>query len=151
MRHVSKVLLPLLLLIGPLATAAAAWPGTERDRPHALEGAWRLVGTLAEDEDVVEPPVAGFEEYKVVADGHFIWTAIQDGRVTGTAGGVARMGSGTYTERVDYALEPRLAWLVGHRHQFHWKVRDGLWYHTGTLRGADGMTARVAEVWKRVR
>ncbi|MEO5617062.1 MAG: hypothetical protein ABIS67_04775 [Candidatus Eisenbacteria bacterium] len=151
MRHVSGALFALLLLIGPLATAAAAWPGNERTRPHALEGGWRLVGTLAEDEDVIEPPARGFEEYKVVADGYFIWTAIQDGRVTGTAGGVARMGSRTYTERVDYASESRLAWIVGHRHAFQWSIRNGLWYHTGTLRGGGGMSARVAEVWERVR
>lgn len=151
MRYLVKPLLAALLMMGALAATAGAWPGGDRTMSHPLEGAWRLVGTLAENDDVIEPPARGFEEYKVVADGHFIWTAIQDGKVTGTAGGMARMGHATYMERVDYALEDRLAWLVGRRHTFRWKIEDGLWYHTGTLHGEDGMQAHVAEVWERVR
>jgi hypothetical protein len=54
-------------------------------------------------------------------------------------------------ERVDYASEDRLAWIVGHRHVFRWKMVNGLWYHVGTLQGDGGRIARVAEVWERVR
>lgn len=140
-----------ILAIGALAATAAAWPGNDRSHRHPLEGAWKLVGTLAENDDVVEPPPPGFEEYKVVADGHFIWTAIQDGHVTGTAGGMARMGNSTYMERVDYASEDRLAWIVGHRHTFRWRIEKDRWYHIGTLRGEGDRTMRVAEVWERVR
>lgn len=128
-----------------------AWPGHTGDRPHPLEGAWRLVGTLAENDDVVVPNAPGFEEYKVVADGYFMWTSLQDGRILGHAGGVARMGRATYTERVDYASEPQLQWIVGQRHLFNWKIVDGRWYHVGSVHDAEGHRARVAEVWERVR
>jgi len=151
MRRLATGLLASIFIMGTLAAAAAAWPGNDRSHRHTLEGAWKLVGTLAENEDVVEPPAPGFEEYKVVADGYFIWTAIQDGHVTGTAGGMARMGQATYMERVDFASEQRLAWIVGRRHTFRWKIEDGRWYHTGTLMGENGMKARVGEVWERVR
>lgn len=140
-----------LLLAGALAPASLhAWPA-HRGAPHPLEGAWRLVGTLADDGDVIEPNARGFEEYKVVADGHFMWTSLQDGAIVGHAGGVARMGHGTYVERVDYASPPNLQWLVGHRHRFTWKIRNGLWYHTGTLSTDGKVRADVAEVWERVR
>jgi len=143
---------PFVLVLAAVLVPASlhAWPG-DRDRPHPLEGAWRLVGTLAEDNDVVEPNAPGFEEYKVVADGYFMWTSLQDGKIVGHAGGAARMGRGTYVERLDYTSRPDLQWLVGHRHLFKWKIVDGLWYHTGTL-STDGKTRRrVAEVWERVR
>jgi len=128
-----------------------AWPGADSKTPHPLEGAWRLVGTLAENDDVVEPNPGWFEEYKVVADGYFMWTSLKDGRILGHAGGVARMGRGTYTERVDYASEARMQSIVGERHLFTWKLVNGHWHHVGTLRTADGRTSRVAEVWERVR
>lgn len=59
MRRRALATLALLLLIGTLPTAVAAWPGAQRARSHQLEGAWKLVGTLAEDEDAIEPPAPG--------------------------------------------------------------------------------------------
>lgn len=145
------LVLALAFVAVPAPAALHAWPGAESQTPHPLEGAWRLVGTLAENDDVVEPNAPGFEEYKVVADGYFMWTSLQDGRILGHAGGVARMGRGTYAERVDYASQAHLEWVVGQRHVFKWKLVDGYWHHIGAVRGEDGRTARVAEVWARVR
>lgn len=133
-----------------LPAVLGAWPG-DAPQPHPLEGAWRLVGTLAEDDDVIVPNRSGFEEYKVVADGYFMWASLQDGKILGHAGGEARFGRATYTERVDYAAEPQFGWMVGRRHLFKWKLVDGFWHHTGWMHGDGDFRRRVAEVWERIR
>jgi hypothetical protein len=149
MRSVLRVL-AVILALAVLPSASNAWPG-DHSQPHPLEGAWRLVGTLAEHDDVIVPNRKGFEEYKVLADGYFMWTSLQDGKILGHAGGEARLGRATYTERVDYASEAQFTWMVGRRHLFKWKLVDGLWYHTGRMHGLADGPRRVAEVWERVR
>ena len=143
--HLSAIVFAAALLPASLN----AWPAND-PKPHPLEGAWRLIGTLAEDDDVIVPNREGFEEYKVVADGYFMWTSLQDEKILGHAGGEARFGRATYAERVDFAAEPQFEWMVGRRHLFKWKLVDGYWHHTGWMRGA-GDPRRVAEVWERIR
>jgi hypothetical protein len=146
-----RTILTLALVAAILPTSLQAWPWHSKPSHPALEGAWRLVGTLSGPDGRLVPNSPGFEEYKLVNDGCFMWTSLQDGRIVRHAGGVARMGAGDYTERLDYANTDALSGFIGRTHEFRWKLVDGRWYHTGVLHGEGGSELHIAEVWERAR
>ncbi len=146
-----RAVLALALVAVILPTSLHAWPWHSQPSHHALEGAWRLVGTLSGPggELVANPP--GFEEYKLVDEGCFMWTSLQDGKIVRHGGGVARLGPGAYSERLDYTSADELSGFIGRTHEFQWRLVDGRWYHTGILHGEGGREFHIAEVWERAR
>jgi hypothetical protein len=146
-----RAIFAIALVAVMLPASVYARPGHSGPSRHTLDGAWRLVGTLSGPGGALVPNAPGFEEFKVVRDGYFMWTSLQDGEIVRHGGGVARVDNGTYTERLDYADSDALTGYVGHAHEFRWKLVDGRWYHTGILRSGNGEEMHIGEVWERVR
>lgn len=146
-----RTLLALVLVAAILPTSVHACLWHSKSPSRALDGAWRLVGTLSGPGGALVTNASGFEQYKLVSDGRFMWTSVQDGKVFRTGGGVAHVGKGTYTERLDYTAPDALAPYLGRTHEFKWKLVDGRWYHTGTLHGDNGEEFHVGEVWERAK
>jgi hypothetical protein len=139
-----------LSLIALAFTASAAPDDKDKAKPGPLEGAWRLVtyqnGDAAEPRKLPE----GFEQIKLVTGGRFVWTLVQDGRVTAGAGGKYTVEGDRYVEHVDFVVGEDLKSFVGNDHPFTWKIEDGKWHHTGVTKSDQG-DYKIDEVWERCR
>lgn len=113
-----------------------------------LEGAWRLIssknGEAAEQTKTPE----GVEQVKLVIGGRFIWTVVQDGKLVAGAGGTYTVKGDTFTEHVAFVSSENVEVLRGKDFSFTWKIEDGKWHHTGTLKLGDS-DVKIDEIYER--
>jgi hypothetical protein len=93
------------------------------------------------------PP--GFEMTKLIVDGRYIWTVVQNGTVIAGAGGSYTTTDNAYTETVTFGMTNRQQPMVGRSFSFTWKFEDGKWHHKGILKVNVGQQ-EIDEIWERV-
>ena len=91
----------------------------------------------------------GIELTKLVVGGRFIWTLVQNDRVTAGAGGRYTTDDDSYTESVDFAISPNQQAMAGKSFKFSWKIEDGKWYHKGTLKIGNN-DEEIDQIWERI-
>jgi hypothetical protein len=115
-----------------------------------LDGAWRMTGFRgAEGGEYAQLP-EGVRHIKLVAGGRFVWTTAQDGKIIRSAGGKCTVKGDKYTEVIEFTVGEGVEGFVGKEVTFTWKLQDGKWHHTGTVKADDG-EHRIDEVWERVK
>jgi RNA polymerase sigma factor (sigma-70 family) len=114
-----------------------------------LEGAWRLVSSKDPRSGQIRALPADVEVTKLIVDGRYFWTVIQNGTATTGAGGRYEVDGETYTEFVGYAVGDNTKPLVGGTFKFTCKTEDGKWHHRGTV-DVGAAKQEIDEVWERV-
>ena len=139
----------VLLLSGSALHAVAQDAEKEKSKAKSpLEGAWRLVSARQRDGEMRKPP-EGIDMSKLIVGGRFVWTHVQEGKVTAGAGGRYKATDEAYTEDVVFAIGPNHQHLIGQSVKFSWKIEDGKWHHKGKVRVGDA-EAEVEEIWERI-
>jgi len=106
---------------------------------HKLDGAWECISPAPSSPD--------HTEYKLLADGHFAFGVPPgDGAVICSGGGTYTYDGTHYVETVTYHW---LAPLIGQTLTFDCRLKDGLWYHSGSF-DIGGQPFTINEVWRRV-
>ena len=140
------LLLPPLAIVGPARSVAGQ--GAEKNKEKAktktkakspLDGAWRLVSAKDPRSGEMRKLPEGVELFKLVIDGRFVWTYVQNNKAVGGAGGRYTVEDDTYTEITEFAVTPSQQSMTGKTFKFSWKIEDGKWYHKGTLRAGNAV------------
>ena len=133
----SLVALTAFALTGLPARNARSQDDKASVKPSPLDGAWKLVeAKRGEGQDYTKPP-EGTEMIKYVTGGRFVWTVVQDGRVSAAAGGKYTVDKDKFTESIEYVHGEGQASLVGKSFDFTWKVDGNTWLHVGTIKVND--------------
>jgi len=118
------------------------------DRPHALEGSWRMMKSLdPRTRQMAEMP-AGIEMTKLVVGGRWAWVIIREGQILAAAGGTYKVSPTGYAETCTYAAGQNQQALIGSTTSFTWKLVDGKWHHKGTIRIGQ-QQQEIDEIWER--
>jgi hypothetical protein len=156
------LLAPPLLILDPAHPAAGQDAEKDKDKdkdkvkdktkPKAkspLDGAWRLVSAKDPRSGEMKKLPEGVELFKLVVDGRFVWTYVQNNKAVGGAGGRYTVDNDTYTEITEFALAPNQVPMTGKSFNFSWKIEDGKWYHKGTLKIGNGKQ-EIDQIFERV-
>ena len=146
-----------LSISGPARSAAGQGAAKDKDqndktKPKAkspLDGAWRLVSAKDPRSGQMRKLPEGVELFKLVIDGRFVWTYVQNEKAVGGAGGRYTVDDDTYTEITEFAISPSQQAMAGKTFKFSWKIEDGKWYHKGTLR-AGNAAQEIDQIYERV-
>jgi hypothetical protein len=159
MRRISSLVLPGLALsmLGSALFLSGSAPGAvgqdaEKDKTKAksqLDGAWRLVSAQDPNGGAQRKPPEQIEMTKLVVGGRFVWSVVQDGKAVAGAGGRYTVADDAYTEEVVFAIGPNQLAMVAKSFKFNWKIEDGKWHHTGTLKVGD-VEQEIDEFWERI-
>ena len=114
-----------------------------------LDGAWRLVSSKDPASGRMRSVPAGIEMTKLIVDGRYVWTVVQNGTVVAGAGGSYSVSGDKYTEKVTFGVTERQQPMVGRSFTFTWKFEGGKWHHKGVLK-IDGAQQEIDEIWERV-
>jgi TRAP-type mannitol/chloroaromatic compound transport system substrate-binding protein len=118
------------------------------DKASPLEGAWRLVEQKNGDAQQYQKLPEGTEMIKYVTGGRFVWTVVQEGKITAALGGKYKVDKDKYTETIEYYHGDGQASLVGKSFDFTWKVDENAWLHSGVIKVAD-QDVKIDEKWER--
>lgn len=112
---------------------------------NALTGLWVITGRANAQGGISKMTPGARRTYKMMADGHFQWLAIntQTGEFSGTGGGRYTLIDGKYTEII--AFFSRDNSRVGAELQFDASVSGDEWTHSGKSSKGDP----IKEVWSR--
>ena len=92
--------------------------GSKKARTQ-LDGEWHLVSSKHPASGRMRSVPAGIEMTKLIVDGRYVWTAVQNGTVI--AGGSYTVAGEKYTEKVTYGMTDRQQPMVGRSFTFTWK------------------------------
>ncbi len=115
---------------------------------HALEGSWTMATTKQPNGEKASLP-EGLSMVKFVANGRFVWTLSQDGKLLASIGGRYTIDDDHYSEKIEYVHGQNYEWMVGKTFKFTWKIEDNTWHHVGELKNDDGATTAIEETWTR--
>lgn len=113
---------------------------------NALTGLWMITGR-ANAQGVINKMTPGARRtYKIMADGHFQWLAIntQTGEFSGTGGGRYTLKDGRYTEIIEFFSRDNSR--VGAELQFEASVSGKEWTHSGKSSKGEP----IKEIWSMV-
>ncbi len=137
-----------------VATMFGAFVGAEEPkvRPAAskLDGAWVL--TTQKNGDVKEQTAVpeGEKQIKLLTDGRYTWTWLNDGKVQVGLGGRYTLQGEKYTEYIEYAIGDSFAQFVGKSAEFTWSLEGGKWHHKGVVK-VNNADYVIDEVWERAK
>jgi hypothetical protein len=131
-----------------LAQQAKKEIGSKKARSQ-LDGAWRLVSSKDPASGRMRSVPTGIEMTKLIVDGRYVWTVVQNGTVVSGAGGSYTVSGDKYTEKVTYGMTDRQQPMVGRSFTFTWKFEGGKWHHKGVLK-IDRAQQEIDEIWERV-
>ncbi len=144
-------LVPALVLIGPTRPAA----GQESKKPKAkkaateLDGAWRLVSNWDSRSNQMRKLPEGVEMTKLIVGGRYSWSIVRDEKLLAGAGGSYTVKNDEYTETVIFTAGPNQQAMAGKSFKFTWKIEDGKWHHTGTMKIGNA-EQKIDEIWERI-
>ncbi len=136
----------VLLLVGGQLSAQEACP---------VQGVWQLESMTI---DGKASPLGAYKQIKILTESHFTWQGVPEVADTlgvfpssRVGGGAYRVTATSYTESLDYFMNPD---LVGQELTFSCRVKGDRWYHEGEIPIAeDGQqkgSIQLAEVWRRI-
>ncbi len=117
----------------------------DAEAQNALTGLWVITGRANAQGEINKMTPGARRTYKMMADGHFQWLAIntQTGEFSGTGGGRYTLKDGKYTEIIEFFSRDNSR--VGAELQFDAAVSGGEWTHSGKSSKGDP----IKEVWTR--
>lgn len=112
---------------------------------NALTGLWVITGRANAQGEIGKITPGARRTYKMMADGHFQWLAIntQTGEFSGTGGGRYTLKDGEYTEIIEFFSRDNSR--VGAELQFEASVNGGEWTHSGKSSKGDP----IKEIWSK--
>ncbi|MBX2951864.1 MAG: membrane or secreted protein [Leadbetterella sp.] len=112
---------------------------------NALTGLWVITGRANAQGEMGKITPGARRTYKMMADGHFQWLAIntQSGEFSGTGGGRYTLKDGKYTETIEFFSRDNSR--VGAELQFDASVSGNEWIHSGKSSKGDP----IKEIWTR--
>jgi hypothetical protein len=121
---------------------------SQEAQPSPLEGAWRVVESKNGDAADYQKPPEGSEMIKFVANGRFIWTVSQGGKIVAGAAGKYKIDKDKYFETIESTLGDGQETLAGKTFEFTWKLDGKTWLHVGTVKVND-QDFKIDEKWER--
>lgn len=112
---------------------------------NALTGLWVITGRANAQGEINKMTPGARRTYKMMADGHFQWLAIntKTGEFSGTGGGRYTLKDGKYTEIIEFFSRDNSR--VGAKLGFDASVSGAEWIHSGKSSKGDP----IKEVWTR--
>lgn len=123
----------------------AAFNRVDAEARNALTGLWVITGRANAQGEIGKMTPGARRTYKMMADGHFQWLAIniKTGEFSGTGGGKYTLKDGKYTEIIEFFSRDNSR--VGAELQFDAAVDGNEWTHSGKSSKGDP----IKEIWSR--
>lgn len=123
----------------------AAFDRVDANAQNALTGLWVITGRANAQGEIGKITPGARRTYKMMADGHFQWLAIniKTGEFSGTGGGRYTLKDGKYTEIIEFFSRDNSR--VGAELQFDAAVNGNEWTHSGKSSKGDP----IKEIWSK--
>jgi hypothetical protein len=137
--------------IGLMALIAPALTGRADDKATPIEGAWRQVEAKNGNADAYVKVPEGVVMTDYIVGGRFVWTVVQNGKVTGAAGGRYKSEGDKFTEIIEYVSGDGVPEsFVGSSFDFTVKIDGNTMTKVGTIKVGEN-DYKIDEKWERLK
>jgi hypothetical protein len=138
-----------MAVIGLLASFALGMTAGADDKAKSIEGAWKQVEQKNGPAEEYSKLPEGTVMTDLVVGGRFIWTIVQNGKVTAVCGGRYKVDKDKFTEIIEYVSgEGVPESFVGSSFDFTVKFDGDSMTKVGTIQ-VGGQDFKIDEKWER--